>query len=100
MSAPPPTGTCKSRSTLALANLMFNDGNTTSPFAMSCGTTALTVSIGIANPTPADVPVGVKMAVLMPMSCPRESKSGPPLFPGLIAASVWIAPVIKLPTCD
>jgi hypothetical protein len=30
------------------------------------------------------------MAVLMPISRPLESSSGPPEFPGLIAASVWI----------
>ena len=30
------------------------------------------------------------IAVLMPMTWPRRSKSGPPLFPGLMAASVWM----------
>ncbi|SLA66416.1 Uncharacterised protein [Mycobacteroides abscessus subsp. abscessus] len=30
------------------------------------------------------------MAVLMPISRPAESSSGPPELPGLIAASVWI----------
>jgi hypothetical protein len=32
--------------------------------------------------------------VLMPMTLPRESSSGPPLLPGLMAASVWIRPSI------
>ena len=34
---------------------------------------------------------GSAIAVLMPMTRPRTSTSGPPEFPGLIAASVWIA---------
>ena len=33
---------------------------------MSCGTTRLTKSTGMANPTPAEAPVFVKMAVLTP----------------------------------
>ena len=32
-------------------------------------------------------------AVLMPMTAPDASSSGPPLLPGLIAASVWIRPL-------
>ena len=34
--------------------------------------------------------------VLMPMTSPREFSSGPPELPGLIDASVWIAPSIGL----
>ena len=34
------------------------------------------------------VPVLVNVAVLMPITRPEESRSGPPEFPGLIAASV------------
>jgi hypothetical protein len=67
------------------------------PFAMSCGTIDRTVSIGIAKPTPADVPVAVKIAVLTPMTAPRESSSGPPELPGLIAASVWMPPAMTPP---
>ena len=37
------------------------------------------------------------MAVFMPINLPWESKSGPPEFPGLIAASVWMTFVIGLP---
>ena len=33
----------------------------------------------------------VAMAALMPTTWPLRSTSGPPLLPGLIAASVWIA---------
>jgi|TARA_B110000977_G_scaffold10719_2_gene13979 hypothetical protein len=45
-------------------------------------------SMGIANPTPALDPVLVKIAVFMPTSRPLISSNAPPLFPGLIAASV------------
>ena len=40
------------------------------------------------------------MAVFMPMSRPDESRSAPPLLPGLIAASVWITFVIGRPDGD
>ena len=40
---------------------------------------------------------GEKIAVLTPMSRPRESSSGPPLLPGLIAASVCTQPLMGLP---
>src|SRR5260370_313112 len=36
------------------------------------------------------------MAVFMPMTCAEEFSSGPPEFPGLIAASVWIR-CVRLP---
>ena len=42
--------------------------------------------IGIAKPRPW---ASVETAVLMPMTRPFASSSGPPLLPGLIAASVW-----------
>jgi len=45
------------------------------------------VSDGIANPTPCANGI---MAVLMPMTLPSRSASGPPLFPGLIAAPAVI----------
>jgi hypothetical protein len=35
--------------------------------------------------------------VLMPMRLPPLSRSGPPLLPGFIAASVWITSCIGLP---
>jgi hypothetical protein len=48
------------------------------------------VSTGIENPTPDDAPEGEYIAVLIPIKFPELSSSGPPLFPGLIAASVCI----------
>jgi hypothetical protein len=48
----------------------------------------LTVSTGIENPTPEDAPDGEYIAVFIPMRFPELSRSGPPLLPGLIAASV------------
>jgi len=38
--------------------------------------------------------------VLMPTSLPELSSSGPPELPGLIAASVWITPSIRVPASD
>ena len=43
--------------------------------------------IGIAKPMPWLSPA---TAVLMPMTLPAASSSGPPLLPGLIAVSVWM----------
>src|SRR5439155_5466260 len=43
-------------------------------------------SIGIAKPIPSALAAA---AVLMPIACPAASRSGPPLLPSLIAASVW-----------
>jgi hypothetical protein len=37
------------------------------------------------------------MAVFIPMRFPELSRSGPPLLPGLIAASVWITSWIGRP---
>ena len=47
-------------------------------------------AIGMAKPRPW---ASVETAVLMPMTLPVWSRSGPPLLPGLIAASVWSRPV-------
>src|SRR5260370_36478447 len=49
--------------------------------------TVATVFEGMANPTPAYELVSVRMAVLMPTTSPAMFTSGPPEFPGLIAAS-------------
>mmetsp|Transcript_6562 Transcript_6562/g.26636 ORF Transcript_6562/g.26636 Transcript_6562/m.26636 type:complete len:275 (-) Transcript_6562:369-1193(-) len=83
--------------TLGSATVIFSPGRVTRPNSMSCGTTRATRSTGMAKPTPALAPVLVKMAVFIPTSAPEASKSAPPEFPGLIAASVWIPPLIKLP---
>ena len=50
--------------------------------------------IGIANPIPCALRA---TAVLMPITLPPESSSGPPLLPGLIAVSVWMRSWIVLP---
>ena len=44
--------------------------------------------IGIANPIPS-TDVSAYLDELIPITAPDESTSAPPLFPGLIAASVW-----------
>ena len=43
--------------------------------------------IGIAKPRPSALD---ETAVLIPMTAPEASRSGPPLLPGLMAASVWM----------
>ena len=53
--------------------------------------------IGIAKPMPS---ASAATAVLMPMTLPPASRSGPPLLPGLIAASVWIRLRIAVPSVD
>ena len=45
------------------------------------------MSIGMAKPIPL---LPEAMAVLMPMTLPSASRSGPPELPGLMAASVWM----------
>jgi hypothetical protein len=42
----------------------------------------------------------LKIAVVMPMTRPWESSSGPPELPGLIDASVWITSSIRVPATD
>lgn len=46
-----------------------------------------TLSIGMAKPMPSAC---AAMAVLMPTTSPNSFTNGPPEFPGLIAASVWM----------
>lgn len=55
------------------------------------------MSTGIENPTPDDAPEGEYIAVFIPIRFPELSRSGPPLFPGFIAASVWITSCIGRP---
>jgi hypothetical protein len=40
------------------------------------------------------------MTVLSPISCPELDSSGPPELPGLMAASDWMQPGMKLPVCE
>ena len=62
----------------------------TLPVEASWVTTGFTWLIGIAKPMPTDPPDWLKIALLMPTTCPRALMSGPPLLPGLIEASVWM----------
>ena len=64
---------------------------------MSCGTTRLTTSIGIAKPMPAFEPDGEIIALLTPITRPLESSKGPPEFPGFSEASVWMISSISRP---
>ena len=45
---------------------------------------------GTAKPMPTFPPAGPMIALLMPTISPRRLISGPPEFPGLIGASVWM----------
>src|SRR6185437_3353847 len=62
--------------------------------ASNDGSALVTVSLGIANPMfcAGSLVLPVATAVLMPTTCPLLSTSGPPLLPGLIAASVCSRP--------
>ncbi len=59
-------------------------------------TTFSIICIGMARPMPADwpwprlLPRPVAMAVFIPITRPWMSVSGPPLLPGLMAASTWM----------
>ena len=55
--------------------------------ATACSMIGRAMLIGIAKPMPLAF---AAIAVLIPMTLPPASRSGPPLLPGLIAASVWI----------
>mmetsp|Transcript_101482 Transcript_101482/g.293610 ORF Transcript_101482/g.293610 Transcript_101482/m.293610 type:complete len:292 (+) Transcript_101482:180-1055(+) len=70
------------------------------PYFTSCDATRTTVFTGIAKPTPAKAPDGLAIIVFTPMSRPRASSNGPPEFPGLMAASVWMRSRIGLPLTD
>src|ERR1035438_2153401 len=69
-----------------------------------CWRNALTVLLGIANPTPLEPPVPVAelepetIWELTPMTPPEESIRGPPELPGFNAASVWITCAIVAPS--
>ncbi len=73
------------------------------PSRRSRGMTSFSVSTATAKPTPvllADCP-SVRICALTPITRPRLSSSGPPEFPGLIAASVCSAlPMSKFSCSD
>src|ERR671912_247926 len=72
-------------------------GWTARPVSMSCCTVVRTWALGMAKPTPMlplwpnEEPGARAMAELTPITRPPMSRSGPPEFPGLMAASVWMA---------
>jgi hypothetical protein len=71
------------------------------PVSRSAPSERLTTSTGTANPTPSPPPELVLICWLMPITLPSAATSGPPELPGLIAASVWIAPgMAKEPLSD
>src|SRR5581483_456816 len=69
-------------------------GRDTRPPAINWSAIPFARSIGIANPRPMlpPAPDTDAPAVLMPTRRARQSTRAPPLLPGLIDASVWIAP--------
>ena len=72
---------------MTLTGTMPTRGRTTRPWASSSWTMGLALSIEMAKPIPC---ASSMMAVLIPITAPLILTSGPPEFPGLIAASVWI----------
>mmetsp|Transcript_68587 Transcript_68587/g.223110 ORF Transcript_68587/g.223110 Transcript_68587/m.223110 type:complete len:216 (-) Transcript_68587:489-1136(-) len=74
-----------------------NEERLTKPLEIMLPTLRLTVSMGMARPMPEKVPVEERMAEFRPMTLPSLSSRGPPLFPGLIDASVWITPRMGRP---
>ena len=58
------------------------------PNSRNCPSTFLAMLEGIENPMPMLPPDGDRIAVLMPMTAPSISNSGPPELPRLIGASV------------
>ena len=64
------------------------------PSRIRCAATNRAVSIGIAKQRPW---AGRITAVLTPITSPAEVASGPPEFPGLSAASVWMMLSIRWP---
>src|SRR3954453_15354378 len=66
----------------------------TSPLARNWASERFATSTGTAKPTPSPPPDEVWICWLTPITRPAPSTRGPPELPGLIAASVWIAPEI------
>ena len=62
-------------------------GRTTRPVSRSSRSSTLAALIGNAKPIEF---ASSEMKVLIPTTAPHRSTSGPPEFPGLIGASVWI----------
>jgi hypothetical protein len=64
------------------------------PSRISRAATSIAVSLPIAKQMPCAIPI---IAVLTPTTRPNPSTSGPPKFPGLSGASVWIIPSMRRP---
>ena len=64
------------------------------PSEMRKGASLVMVSDGTAKPTPENCATSPMMAVFMPMTSPSRFRRGPPLLPGLMAASVWMTSTI------
>ena len=60
------------------------------PNSESCSATRLAKFDEMANPIPTEPPDCEKMAVLIPITSPSTLNNGPPEFPRLIDASVWM----------
>src|SRR6185503_18004377 len=99
LSAGPPDTTALIRAPPEVASVSdtLRYGWLTLPPLTSWSTEALTLLLEIAKPTPMlpDAWPEVAIAVLMPITSPDMFTSAPPEFPGLIAASVWIASLIE-----
>ena len=61
-----------------------------SPYLINWSITFFALFDGIEKPIPIDPPYWLKIAVLIPITFPSISNKGPPEFPWLIDASVWI----------
>ncbi|GBD13818.1 hypothetical protein HRbin24_01860 [bacterium HR24] len=68
----------------------------TRPCCISASMMGRAVAVEMANPTPSACPPRIT-AVVMPTTSPRMFTSGPPELPGLMAASVWMAPGMVTP---
>mmetsp|Transcript_28698 Transcript_28698/g.70743 ORF Transcript_28698/g.70743 Transcript_28698/m.70743 type:complete len:327 (-) Transcript_28698:862-1842(-) len=91
----PPRPSCSTAA--SGAKVIPRIGRVTRPNLMIWSTIPDTMSDGSANPTPEDDPLELYIAVLIPMSRPELSRSGPPELPGLMAASVWMMPSMGRP---
>ena len=72
------------------APLMPRRARCTVPYCFRSATTLVIMLVGIAKPYPAYAPVGEDNTELIPTSSPFAFTSAPPLFPWLMAASVWM----------
>mmetsp|Transcript_126985 Transcript_126985/g.270760 ORF Transcript_126985/g.270760 Transcript_126985/m.270760 type:complete len:214 (-) Transcript_126985:469-1110(-) len=90
-SNPRPRGTSSGSRTTPI------EGACTKPLRITLVTLRTTESMGMARPTPEEVPLVVRIALFTPITVPELSSRGPPLLPGLMAASVWMMPFSGLP---